>query len=206
MDIFKAIKERRSIRHFQDKELDKDALNKIIEAANWAPSASNIQGWRFIIIDEPKLKNQLVKLGVARVINDAPLGILILYDNRSINLEYMDHIQSASAAIENMLLVAYALGIGSCWVCRLPFKRRMRKIFKFPWYYDPIAYIALGYPKDEVRQVERKYKFTDLISYNYFVSNEPNRLSNLCFISLSIARVRRKLNFFLKELIWLWKR
>lgn len=206
MDIFKAIKDRRSVRHFQDKQIEREILDKIIEAANLAPSASNIQGWRFIIVDDKKLKAQLVDLAASTVIMDAPLGILVLYDNRSINLEYMDYIQSASAAIENMLLASHALGLGSCWICRLPSKRRMRKIFKLPSYYDPIAYIALGYPKDEERQVERKYKLADLISYNYFGPSKSNRLPPLYFISLSIKRARRKLDFLLRELLWLWKR
>lgn len=205
MDIFNTIKERRSIRQFQDKEVERNILDKIIEAATWAPSASNVQGWKFIIVDDEQIKGQLVDLGASIVIKDAPSGILVLYDNRTINLEYMDYIQSASASIQNMVLTSYALGIGSCWICRLPLKRRIRKMFKIPHYFDPIAYIALGYSTNETKLVERKYKLSDLVSYNDFDSSKL-RSSFCSSISLSVNRAKRKLYFILKELSCLWKR
>lgn len=203
MDVFKAIKERRSARCFLLKEIEKILLDKIIEAGAWAPSASNKQAWKFIVVDNSEVKKQIVDFGGSILIKDAPAGILVLYDNRSINLEYLDFIQSAAAAIQNILLAAYSLGIGSCWVCRLPSKKRMRKIFKIPHYFDPIAYICLGYAAEDSRLIERKYKFEDLVAYNRFSFNY--HISGN-FLTFFINRLKRKLYFLSKEIICLWKK
>ncbi len=183
MDLFSAINSRRSIRKYSDKKISTDDLEKIVEAGIHAPSACDIQGWKFIVVDDPELMREIVDKGAASFIKDAPLGILVLYDNRTDNLEYMDHVQSASAAIQNMILSAHALGIGSCWVCHLPRKQELRKLFGIPSYYDPIAYITLGYYDEKPKLRPRKRKVKELISYNKFGFDEseiPNTGMNLC--------------------------
>jgi len=128
MDIQNTIKNRRSVRKFLAKAIEPEIVNQIIESANWAPSACNIQGWRFIIVNDQKLKEKIVDRGGPRFIKDAPLGILVVYDERTENLEYQDHIQSASAAIQNLILAASDRGLGSCWVCQLPKKKELKEI------------------------------------------------------------------------------
>ncbi|HEX54915.1 MAG TPA: hypothetical protein ENF49_02175, partial [Candidatus Altiarchaeales archaeon] len=132
MDLIEAIHSRRSVRKFKDKKIpDKDIL-KLIESAIYAPSACDIQGWRFIIVDKPEIIRELVDRGAASFIRNTTQGILVLYDNRTDNLEYMDYIQSAAAGIQNILLVAHSLGIGTCWVCHLPSKNEIREMFDIP--------------------------------------------------------------------------
>lgn len=172
MDLDKAIKDRQSIRNFIDRSIEKEKIEKIIEAGTMAPSACDIQGWRFIVINNEKLKEKIVDAGGAHFIKKAPIGILILYDNRTDNVEYQDYIQSASAAIQNMLLTAHSLGLGCCWVCHLPTKKQIRNLLKIPWNYDPIAYIAIGYYKKEPRRRPRRHKTNKLIAYNVFDFNE----------------------------------
>jgi len=168
MELFKAIEERRSARRFLKKEIEPGKIKKIISAAAYAPSACNIQGWKFIIVNKQKIKEKMVNKGTIEFIKFAPIGILVTYDKRSENAEYKDHIQSASAAIQNMLLAAHSLGIGSCWVCHLPPKTTLRKIFRILPYYDPIAYIALGYYKNKPKKMPRRYDINDIISFNRF--------------------------------------
>lgn len=156
MDIFDAIYRRRSIRKFISKEIEEKKLRKIIEAAIQAPSACDIQGWRFIIIRNKKTKEKIINAGATSLIKNSPVGILVLYNNMTDNKEYLDHIQSAAAAIQNMLLAAYSLNIGSCWICNLPDKKRLRMVLNIPKHYDPIAYILLGYYKNKVKKKERK--------------------------------------------------
>lgn len=168
MELIDIIKKRRSVREFEDKEISKDMIEAIIEAANFAPSASNLQLWRFIIVEDKEIKNKLVDMGGAIFIKDVPLGILVLYDNQTNNIEYSDHVQSAAAAIQNMLLMADYIGLGACWICQLPPKKQMRRLFGVPSYYDPIAYIALGYPRRYPKPHPRENKITDIISHNRF--------------------------------------
>lgn len=198
MDLFEVINGRRSVRRYSDRKLSKEDLEKIIEAGIYAPSACDIQGWRFLVVDNPKLIKELVDRGAASFIKGAPIGILVIYDNRTENIEYLDHIQSAAASIENMLLAASSLGIGSCWVCHLPRKQELRELFEIPGHYDPIAYISLGYFNEKTKIRPRKKKVSELISYNKFdfnVNEMPNSGLNSFFLKRLLRRVYYLLPF-----------
>jgi len=168
MEINEAIKLRRSVRKFSSKQVPKELLNEIIHSGAWAPSACNGQDWHFIIIDDDQLKKSLYGHGGSAVLKGAPTVILVLYSNQTLNLEYADHVQSASAAIQNMLLAACERGLASCWICHLPSKRVLRKLFFIPNFYDPIAAVALGYPENQPVAVTRKYAPSDIVSFNKF--------------------------------------
>jgi nitroreductase len=146
MDLKEAIEKRRSVRAYSDRAVGAGEIEEIISAGLRAPSACDRRAWRFIVVDREELKQRIFDEGGTRFIKDSPVGIIVLYDNRTDDLEYCDHIQSGAAAIQNMLLAATALGIGSCWVCHLPYKKTMRALFAIPRWYEPIAYVALGYP------------------------------------------------------------
>ncbi|KKT93484.1 MAG: NADPH nitroreductase (Oxygen-insensitive) [Parcubacteria group bacterium GW2011_GWF2_45_11] len=113
MNLEDIIKTRRSVRKFSDRRLEPGVLEKIIAAANFAPSHCNTQGWKFIFVDDYDLRFKIFNNGGSHVIKAAPYGILVLYDTTlSDNLEYQDWIQSGSAAIQNMLLTIHDLGLG----------------------------------------------------------------------------------------------
>ena len=162
------IKTRRSIRTFKDKKIPRLILKKLIEAAIWAPSACNMQDWRFIIIDDYDIKKEIYDNGGAVTIKDSPVTLVICYDNRTDNKEYGDYIQSTAAAIQNMLLYAHELGLGSCWINHLPNKNVLRKILFIPKNYDPVGAIILGYPVDKQKTVPRRHKLENYYYYNKF--------------------------------------
>lgn len=148
MDIEDAIYGRRSIRNFTEEKIPMDVLKKIIHAGTYAPSACNFQAWKFIVINDEDVKNKIVSGGWSDIIKKSPQGILVVYRNDIMvtGWTHKDYIQSAAAAIENMLLMAYSLGVASCWICHLPPSEDMRPILNIPNNYDVIAYVALGYP------------------------------------------------------------
>lgn len=186
MDIFEVIKKRRSLRKFTEEPVAKELLERIIEAATYAPSACNNQAWKFIVITEQKIKEKIVEQGGSILIKNAPTGILILYDNRTKNFEYHDDIQSAAAAIENLLLTATALQLGACWICHLPPKNKLKKILNIPNCYSPIAYVLIGYPLTATKEMRRKYNLDEIMAYNKFPASWP------------VAK-RNPLIFFLKK-------
>jgi nitroreductase len=168
MDIIEAIKGRRSVRVFDDKTVLKELVDKIIDAGQWAPSACNRQAWKFIVIDDPHVKKKIIEETTAYFVKNVPLIILVLYSNRTDNLEYKDHLLSAAMAVQNMQLAAYSLGLGSCCVNNLPIKSRLRKILNIPRHYDPVSLICVGYPKTAPKPLKRKNDLEDLISMNSF--------------------------------------
>ena len=194
MDIQTAIKQRRSVRKFLPQAIEPEIIRCLLESAQWAPSACNIQGWRFIVVDDQKLKEKIVERGGTKFIKDAPLGILVAYDQRTENLEYQDHIQSAAAAIQNLLLTAYSKGLGGCYVCHLPRKKELKRIFNIPTAYTPVAYIALGYPAQESKVVPRRYGLNQLIGHNQFPATSITSVSTK---KLLIKRGLRKIYYFL---------
>lgn len=195
MELEKAILSRRSIRKYSDRLVEKEVIEQIIEAGIWAPSACDVQGWRFIVIDDKSILNNIVDNGAATFLRNANQAIVVVYDNRSDNVEYSDHIQSASACIENMLLMATSLSVGTCWVNFLPSKSKLRKILQIPSCYDPIALICLGYYDQQINERARKYRKEEIIFWNKF--NSTVEVPDGKNITLNIKRLIRKVYFSL---------
>lgn len=193
MDIKEAIFQRRSIRRYNDTPVSEEEVFDIIEAGMMAPSACNVQGWKFIYIDDTSLFEKIRTGGAAHFIKDASQAILVLYNNQTDNLEYSDYVQSASACIQNMLLMAHSLGIGTCWICHLPAKSYLRKVLGVPHNYDPIALITLGHYDQEVNPRPRKYEAKALVSFNGFSSDEP--VPGRIQPKLALKRFARKVYF-----------
>ena len=191
MELSEAIRRRRSVRRYNDEIVDDNTVRKIIEAGTWAPSACNYQAWRFIVINDSAILQRLYNLGSATFVKDAHQAILILYNNQSDNLEYRDYIQSAAAAIQNMNLTAYSLGIATCWVNNLPNRKILRREFNIPNYYDPIAMMTIGYPQNNTADRPRKNKVDDLISYNKYEAfgNIEHKSDATVFLKRIVRRV-----------------
>lgn len=134
----------------------------------------------------------MLEHGAASFLKSVSQAILVLYENTTDNLEYHDYIQSAGACIQNMLLEAYSLGIGTCWVNFLPEKSVLRKILHIPKSYDPIALITFGYIVKPMNEMPRKYPIDDLVAYNSFSFAKYKKKPA---ISLHIKRMLRKLYF-----------
>ncbi len=193
MSLEELIKTRRSIRKFSEQKIDQAVLEKIIEAGNYAPSHCNTQGWKFIFVDNQNIKNEITKSGGSHVVKSAPYGILITYNLAlSDNLEYKDWIQSSSGAIQNMLLTIHDLGLGGCWICHLPRKKTLAKIFNIPKPYTPVAYIAFGYSQQESAAIPRQHEVSDILAINEF--NWPSEKTST---KIRFKRITRRLYFIL---------
>jgi len=152
METLECIKTRRSVRKFKKKEIEKEKLMKILEAAIYAPSSGNLQNWEFIIVRDEENKKLIAKAALNQnFIADASIIIIacsnddkvIFYGKRGKDLYAIENV---SAAIQNILLAANDLGIGSCWVGAFD-EKEIKKILKIPENVRPIAIIPLGYPE-----------------------------------------------------------
>jgi nitroreductase len=196
MDVFEAIKNRRSIRKFEGMPVPEELIKKIIEAGQWAPSACNRQDWKFIIIDSQDVKERILRETAAYFIGKAPLLILVLYSSRTDNLEYKDHLLSGAMAIQNMQLAAHSLGIGSCCVNNLPVKSKLRKILNIPHHYDPVSLLCMGFPKFVPRPLKRKGNIDDIVCRNSFDFHDDTPRIDM---KLNIKRVVRFVYYRLPE-------
>ena len=156
MDLTKLITTRRSVREFRDEDVSNDQLNRILEAARWAPSGLNNQCWRFIIVKDDKLKSDLAKLTTyGDIIRSAKINILVFMDVDS-SYDQTKDILSIGACIQNMLLTAHDLGLGSCWLGEILKNRdEVKELCALDNSWELMAVIALGHPVDKKRSSDR---------------------------------------------------
>lgn len=185
MELQEAIKGRRSIRKYKQEPVSITLLLEVIESAKYAPSACDRQQWKFIIVGDKSLRQRIVDEGAASFILE-PLGIVVCYSNQTDNPP--DHIISASLALQNMLLKAYELGLGTCVVRHLPPKETLRKILNIPDTQDPIAYVTIGYPDETPRTKEFAVNFSALDRYKW--KDEPKK-------GIALKRLGRSLYYLL---------
>lgn len=163
MDILKTIKERRSIRRFQKKEIPEEIVEKLIEALIWAPSAGNLQSRRFYFIFNQKIKEKLVQAAFnQRFISQAPLVIVGCTDDK-IQWKYgqrgknLYSICDVSVSIENLMLLATSFGLGSCWVGAFD-EGEVSRILNLPENLKPIVILPVGYPDQKPKAPPRLSK------------------------------------------------
>ena len=124
-EFLQFLKARRSIREFKDEEIPMEQIDMILEAGRWAPSASNLQPWEFIIIKDNEIFAKISKLAFyGKFIKEVPLAIAIVGKIRTSSKWY---IVDTSLVSMNMMLMAHALGIGTCWIGALK-REKVKKL------------------------------------------------------------------------------
>jgi len=162
MDVFEAIKGRRSIRAFQNRDIPQEMVDRLIDAARWAPSAGNIQPWEFIIVRKPETKRKLAEAALEQTfIEEAPVVIVVCADENRSSQGYGTRgktlycLQDTAAATQNIHLAAYALGLGTCWVGAFR-EDEAKKILNIPSGVRPVAIIPVGYPAEKPQPRNRR--------------------------------------------------
>lgn len=147
MDLLQGIFTRRSIRKFTSQPVERSHLMEIMKAGTWAPSGLNNQPWRFVIITNEQLRSKLAILTrYHQTIEDAPACIAVFVDKDSIYDELKDH-QAMGACIQNMLLAAHAIGLGTVWLGEiLKNGDKVRTLLELPENLELMAVVAIGYP------------------------------------------------------------
>ncbi len=169
-DILDLIISRRNIKEFLPKFVSWEKISNIIDAARHAPSCGNVQNWKFIVVMDPDLKQkvaeasyeqyEIVNAGVLIVVCAEPEKAERYYGLRG---ERLYTVQNCAAAIQNMLLEAQSLGLGSRWVGGFD-EEALKSLFKIPEEVRPQAIIAIGYAK-EIPPKPPKYPLETLVYF-----------------------------------------
>lgn len=137
---------RRSVRLFQDKAIARSELEKIVDCARFAPTARNIQPWEFVVVTENmKLKELAGLADNGRFLAQAAACIAVFCNDTKYYLE------DGCAATCNLLLAAFALGIGSCWIAgdKKPYCQQVGFLLGVPGNMKLVSLVALGYPQEK---------------------------------------------------------
>lgn len=151
MNLYEGIQQRRSVRRYENRPIEKEKIEKLLRAAMQAPSAANQRPWEFLVIEN---KETLEKLSTAHLyatpIKDAALSIIVL--SREEGLQFPQYWQQdLAAATENILLAAVELGLGTVWMGVAPEEDRMsyiKELFQLPDGVKAFAMLAIGYSSD----------------------------------------------------------
>lgn len=149
MDALEVIFTRRSIRKFTGEPVAPEAIKTLLEAAMSAPTAAGVQPWRFIVVTDRAMLDAIPEVHpAASMVREAPLAILVCGDTTSET--YGSYwVQDCSAAMQNLLLAARALELGSCWCgihSRPQREEGIRKLFKLPPEISPLGLAVIGHP------------------------------------------------------------
>ena len=155
MNFLELAKKRYSVRSYTPQKVEKEKLDKILQAAHAAPTAANLQPVRLIAVQS---KEGLEKIGKAANIYGAPLAVIVCADHNKAWVRPFDKKQTAdidaSILTDHMMLEAAELGLGSVWVCY--FKPDIiKKEFELPGNLEPINILAIGYSNEEAADPER---------------------------------------------------
>ena len=154
MELFEAIRGRRSIRSYRPDRIPEQDLRRILEAAICAPSAGNLQSWEFVVVREHDTKAALAEAAYGQdFITEAPIVIVVCANMARSARRYRDRgaslysVQDTAAAIQNILLASYALGFGSCWIGAFD-ETKAARIIHAPSDVRPMAIIPIGLPAE----------------------------------------------------------
>lgn len=154
MDVLDAVRGRRSIRRFIPKKVEDEKIQALLDAFFRAPSAGNLQARDVVVIQDGILKQQLAEAAFGQgSIVESPLVFVVCankkkiapYGERGVSLYCL---QDAAAGVENILLAAVSLGLGSCWVGAFD-EAQVARILRLPGYARPTALIPVGYPAEQ---------------------------------------------------------
>jgi nitroreductase len=158
MDVFTAISQRSSVRAYKDTDIGEEKLKKILEAARLSPSSSNRQEWKFIVVKNKETRKKLANAAFGQsFIGEVPVVIVACAtESKSIMAcGQPAYTVDISIACAFMILQAYELGLGTCWIDAFK-EDKVKKILKIPEHVRVVAMTPLGYPNQPPSQKFRK--------------------------------------------------
>jgi len=178
MSVIECIKKRRSIRRYKKRNVSDNIILKLLDAARYAPFGGPCtiepQLWEFIIIRDPKIKKALAHGNKEReFITTAPVIIACCADTTK-DPKYRDYDITVALAVENLMLAATSMGLGTCYITcygnHIAHERErkiLRETLKLPEHIRLVCLVTVGYP-DEIPPPKPLRKLEDMIHYEYW--------------------------------------
>ena len=168
VEVFDAIRARRSVRSYSSDPVPEEALKRVIEAGRIAPSASNVQPWHFIVVTDQGRRNALSEGRYAGFLRQSPVVIVGCGDRKASPKWY---VIDTTIALENMVIQATAEGLGTCWIGSFDHDK-VAETLGLPEHMMVVAMLAVGYPKDKLELEESIRRRRSVKSVSEVVSIE----------------------------------
>ena len=167
MDVMNAIKTRKSVRAYLDKPVEDEKLNAVLEAARLAPSASNRQEWRFVIVRDLETRKKLASVaGGQAFVGEAPILIVACAetDGHVMRCGQLCYPIDLAIALDHMSLAAVELGLGSCWIGLFD-EKKVKEILHIPDEIRVVELMPLGYPADPSAIAKKRLPLERVVKY-----------------------------------------
>lgn len=157
LTVLEAIRKRYSCRAYQDKAIEQEKLDTILEAARLAPSAKNLQDWRFVVVTDKEKKHKLAEAANNQTFIEKAGAVIVAC---SVSREIMRCGQALGSidvaiALEHIVLQATQLGLATCWIGSF-YPDKVRPIAGIPQDVEIVELMAVGYPADKPKEPKRE--------------------------------------------------
>jgi nitroreductase len=167
MNIYEAIKMRKSVRAFKNENVPDNVLTRILDAVRLAPSANNSQEWRFVVVRDPKTRRAIAQAACRQTfVGEAPVVLACCAkDNRHVmTCGQQSYPIDAAIAIDHLTLCAAAEGLGTCWIGAF-YEDEVKQILGIPPAIRVVALLPLGYPQDPKPVRKLRLSLERIVSY-----------------------------------------
>ena len=167
MDVYEAIRTRKSVREYRDTEVEQEKLERILEAARLAPSASNRQEWRFVVVRDQGKREQLATEAAKQpFIAGAPVLLVCCAqtDHHRMRCGIECYPVDVAIAIDHITLAAAAEGLGTCWIGAFD-PKVVRRVLSIPESIEIVELLPLGYPADPAPVPKSRHPLKDIVRY-----------------------------------------
>ncbi len=156
-EVLQAIRKRRSVRKFTGEAVPESTLRAVLDAGRWAPSGLNNQPWKFVVITDQTTRAAVAaKTKYRKVLEQAPLQIAIFLD-QILSYDRTKDVQGIGACMQNMLLAAHSLGLGTVWMGEILNRREeVEGLLAVPESFELMGVIAVGHPFRKPADSERR--------------------------------------------------
>ncbi len=158
MDVYDCIRNRRSVRSYRDTAIEDEKLERVLDAARLAPSASNRQNWKFIVVKDRDMRVRLAEAARGQTfVAEAPavIAACATKTDHVMLCGHPSHLIDVAIAIDHMTLAARELGLGSCWIGAFD-RETVEKLLHVPAGAEVIGLLPIGYPKEWPMPASRK--------------------------------------------------
>ncbi len=165
MEVMEAIRTRRSTRSFQDRPVEEEKLRAVLEAGRLAPSARNLQDWRFVVVRDPDTRKRLAEAARNQeFVGKAPVVIAACGTSDYVmTCGQPAYSLDVTIALDHMTLAAVAEGLGTCWIGAF-YEDKVKEVLGIPERVRVVALLPLGYPVQGARSTPRK-NLDEIVSY-----------------------------------------
>lgn len=165
MTVREALETRKSVRSWDDRPVEPEKLERVLEAARLAPSAKNVQEWRFVVVTDAQKRSALGNAaGKQAFVGAAPVVIVACAqtDRRLMSCGHPAFLIDVAIAIDHLTLAAVEEGLGTCWIGAFD-PQAVRQILGIPTDIEVVELVPLGYPKDPAKKSKNRLSISEIV-------------------------------------------